>query len=878
MLVGASVSKSVGLCLLPPDPVTMPNLRNSAVEGRLPWLSNEIGARIAAGLDGLGDVACWPSALRNAAAIVLKSPFPMFLLWGPDLRLIYNGAYVPVLGDKHPEALGRGFWEVWPEVRAQIEPIIDKAYLGCASHYADMEVVLVRGGRTEPAWFTFGYSPIYSDDDEPNGVLCVCSETTATVRSSRRLQFLDRLAVEVGELSNADAIMAVTTRLVGEHIGGSVCAYADMDEDEDGFTIRGDWSAPGSNSIVGRYRLADFGRLAVANLSAGRPLVVNDNLAELPPEEAATFQAIGITATICMPLVRDGRLRALMAVHHKDAHNWTEDELALIREVTERSWAHVERVGAEVELREREEQLRLATDAAEVGLWDVHPLTDTLYWPPRVKAMFGVSPDAAVSLADDFFLCLHPDDADRVSAAYAAATDPRRRTLYDVEYRTIGKEDGVVRWVAAKGRGLFDEQGRCYRVIGTAVDITGRKEAERAAQEQARSLEALNATGAALAAELDLEKIVQLVTDAGVGMTGAQFGAFFYNLRNEAGESYTLYSLSGVDRSAFDKFPMPRNTAVFAPTFVGEGVVRSDDITADPRYGRSAPHHGMPSGHLPVRSYLAVPVVSRSGEVLGGLFFGHAAPGVFSQGAERLIRGIAGQAAVAIDNARLYGEAKRELARRRKVEEQQTLLINELNHRVKNTLATVQSIVAQASRSGGSPQVRQAIEGRLLALAGAHDLLTRRNWAGADLKDLAQRALAPFAMGRDRLHVDGPPVMLAPQKALAIAMALHELATNAVKYGALSVPKGRVQIAWNVDHDRLRLTWVESQGPAVTSPPTRGFGSRLLVRGLAADLQGKVELEFEPSGVRCRIEASLSETPAPLDVASRPAPVSASHE
>jgi signal transduction histidine kinase len=178
--------------------------------------------------------------------------------------------------------------------------------------------------------------------------------------------------------------------------------------------------------------------------------------------------------------------------------------------------------------------------------------------------------------------------------------------------------------------------------------------AEAAIAEEAAMVETLHRIGTSLAAELDLQKIVQTATDEATQLTGAQFGAFFYNVLNEAGESYTLYTISGVPREAFSRFPMPRNTAVFSPTFHGEGVLRSDDITRDPRYGHSAPHHGMPRGHLPVRSYLAVPVCSRTGEVLGGLFFGHADPGVFTARAERLATGVAGWAAVAIDNARLH--------------------------------------------------------------------------------------------------------------------------------------------------------------------------------------------------------------------------------
>jgi len=187
--------------------------------------------------------------------------------------------------------------------------------------------------------------------------------------------------------------------------------------------------------------------------------------------------------------------------------------------------------------------------------------------------------------------------------------------------------------------------------------------------------ETLNRIGRTLASELDLERLLQAVTDAATEVSGAQFGAFFYNRTNEAGESYMLYTLSGVPRDAFAKFPMPRNTAVFAPTFSGEAIVRSDDITRDPRYGRNAPRRGMPEGHLPVKSYLAVPVMARSGEVHGGLFFGHAKAGVFTERAERLVAGIAAQAAIAIDNARLYRSLQESEQRYRAVVESQAELV-----------------------------------------------------------------------------------------------------------------------------------------------------------------------------------------------------------
>ena len=224
--------------------------------------------------------------------------------------------------------------------------------------------------------------------------------------------------------------------------------------------------------------------------------------------------------------------------------------------------------------------------------------------------------------------------------------------------------------VAFTASPLRDEASNTIGTIIEVRDIRGEKETQRDAAEQAHTLEVLNRTGAAVAAELDLDRIVQIVTDAGVEITGAQFGAFFYNVVDEAGESMLLYALSGAPREAFSGYPHPRATEVFAPTFKGEGVVRSDDITKDRRYGKNAPNNGMPAGHLPVRSYLAVPVVSRSGEVIGGLFFGHEASGVFTRAVEDRVVGVAGQAAVAIDNARLYREAQFEIERRRRAEEE----------------------------------------------------------------------------------------------------------------------------------------------------------------------------------------------------------------
>ncbi|MEG3167239.1 ATP-binding protein [Sphingomonas sp. LB3N6] len=201
---------------------------------------------------------------------------------------------------------------------------------------------------------------------------------------------------------------------------------------------------------------------------------------------------------------------------------------------------------------------------------------------------------------------------------------------------------------------VLDERGVPVGALAIVVETTDAVLAERSFHGETHTLETLNVTGAALAAELELEPLIQMVTDAGVKLTGAQFGAYFHNLMDETGERLHLFTLAGAERAAFEALGRPRATAVFGPTFRNEGVIRSDDILADPRYGRSAPHYGMPKGHLPVRSYLSVPVASRSGKVLGGLLFGHSEIGQFTERHERLLVGVAAQAAIAIDNARLF--------------------------------------------------------------------------------------------------------------------------------------------------------------------------------------------------------------------------------
>jgi PAS domain S-box-containing protein len=497
--------------------------------------------------------------------------------------------------------------------------------------------------------------------------------------------------------------------------------------------------------------------------------------------------------------------------------------------------------------------------------------------------------------------------------------------------------------------------------------------------DEIRKSETLARVSEAIASSIDVDTCVQAVLDGAREISGAAFGAFFYNVVEPDGESYALYRLSGAAPEAFADFPKVRRTEVFAPTFDNLGVVLSDDITRDPRYGRNAPRKGMPEGHLPVRSYLAIPVATRQGEVLGGLFFGHPEAGRFTPRDAALLVSLGAQVAATIESIKLNADARAELDHRRKAEERlkfaldsggmgswdldvatkayeasdlckanygrrpdqtftfadliatihpedrprilsaietairdgaeydveyrvihptgelrwlhargrvatraddggvrrlagvslditerkraeerQKLLVNELNHRVKNSLATVQSIAAQTLRSVAAPEYfRDAFETRLIALSHTHDLLTRESWAGASLREVFDVELHAMA-GEDRVTFDYlGDVRLNPKAAVALGMGIHELATNAVKYGALSTPDGRVAVQWSLEDRVLRLIWTESGGPPVTPPARRGFGVRLLERGLAAELSGGVELTYDATGLVCQMALPL---------------------
>ncbi|MER8847765.1 PAS domain S-box protein [Mesorhizobium australicum] len=533
------------------------------------------------------------------------------------------------------------------------------------------------------------------------------------------------------------------------------------------------------------------------------PILVTD-IAETsePTSVKDRIASEGIVGLAFIPLIAQGEVVGKFMTYYEQKHSFAGHELDLAMTIArqigfylERTRAEEARKLAEDELRASEQQFRLMSEHAPVMIWTCDASGKCTNLNSMLREFWGVRSEEIPTFS--WHPTIHPDDAADIGARMMDALTTQSSVTVQGRYKN---RKGEYRALLTVARPHFSTKGQFRGLIGVNVDITESERAEAAlrhSEERFRS-----AVEAA---------------PSGMVMTDGNGRIILVNLHAEAVFGYEREEMigQGIEMLVPDQFrsshPLFRGKYGSRPLARPMGAGR--DLYARRKDGSQVP---VEIGISPIQT---------------------------SEGLMTL--------ASIVD-----------ISERKRSETQRDLLMAELNHRVKNTLAVVQGIAHQTFRGTPATEAHAAFEGRLMALSAAHNILTQTSWEHALLDQLVSDSLQIRGTFTNRVTTSGPAIRLQPNQALSVALALHELLTNAVKYGALSNDAGKVSVEWARTENpkpRLKLIWSELGGPAVSAPSQPGFGTRLIVGGLAADLEAEVAMEFQPQGLVCKIDAPLQE-------------------
>jgi PAS domain S-box-containing protein len=830
----------------------------------------------------LGPIAGWPQSLRSAVQICLSSGFPSFVWWGAELTQLYNDAAIPILRGKHPAALGAPAACSWADVWATIGEVAAAVLATGATALGENKQLLTdRAGPRELAWFSFSYSALRDELGAIAGVFVIAIETTASITSERRLTAERERLVRMYEqapgliavLDGPDHIYTVSNAahraLLGFDPVGQRAADAHPELVEQGIVAMLDQVFE-----TGEPFRAEAMQMRLARGSGGgfQDVFADFVLQPITDEQGQVTGIFVEGADVTARVETEARLRiitnavpAFIWIAEPDGRitylnerwteytgqsmdaardfGWTDMVHPDDRDPTRAVWLQAVESGTvyEVECRYRRHDGAYRWYVARA-----EPMRDAA---GHVTAWFGSSTDI---------------DDQKLTAAALLASEERLRDVtdampvlisyFDAEHRFRFANKAYESWF---GRSVAEIVGRpVAEVMGEAMYAVRRPWMERALAGEPVSYEGMFTVGGAMRHTV-IQHIPHFAPD------GRVLGA--YALVQDVTEQKRIEDELRDSRD--------RLQAVLDATPAAIMIATTPDCTEIVGNRRATELMRMPGGHNMSKSSDDAPVahfrvLTPEGRPLspeelpvqraarGEELFMYEEKVAFADGDTVHLLGNAVPLRDERGGVRGAVGAFIDISERKRAEERQKLLIDELNHRVKNTLAVVQGIAQQTFKdSAVPPGLRDAFEGRLAALSGAHELLTMQRWQAAGMRAVVEGGLASLGVHSERVRISGDDLMLPPKTAVSFAMAVHELATNAVKYGALSVPEGIVSIDWSQAEGRLHFAWRERNGPVVAQPTRRGFGTRMIERALAAELSGTVRIDFAPQGVTCVVDA-----------------------
>ncbi|MDB5542692.1 MAG: hypothetical protein JWQ89_4419 [Devosia sp.] len=854
---------------------------------------SELGRLIAAydwASTSLGPISGWPSHLKTSVGLTLRSPVPIVMLWGEDGVMIYNDAYSAFAGGRHPKLLGSKVREGWPEV-ADFNDNVMKRVLGRGEtlSYREQELTLHRNGVPEQVFMNLDYSPIPDETGKPVAVIAIVLETTEKVRLERaslgeqeRLrQMFAQAPGFMAMLAGPDHVFELTNDAYMQLVGH---------RDVVGKAVR---DALPEIAGQGFYELLD------QVYTSGEPFIGREVKVWLQRTPGAE---------------REERFVDLIYQPVRDAAHQVVGIFVEGSDVTER-------VMAEALVRQSAEQFRSFAEAMPNHVWTAPPSGLLDWFNSRVYEYSGAQQGDLDGNA--WTEIVHPDDLE--DAARRWGEKLAMREPYEAEFR-LRRHDGAFRWHIARAVPIFDGEGQISRWIGTNTDIDDQKRAVEALAESEARLRLAIEAGQLAVWELDVPTHHVTPSPALNRLYGfpedAMPTAEDYRSRYAPGETERLAQLGAeaAERGDTDLevevrhlWPDGTEKWLLIRAQAADGGKRAIgvviDITERKRVeqrlveserrfrlsqnaaGIASLELDIPTGtvigsehfwdlwglspresvHISVLEDIVLPVDKDVRSTPETRKNGTAVPNVeyrIRRPDNGEVRWLSRHIEFIHDEAgkpiQMFG-VMRDITEEKEAQSRQQMLTHELEHRIKNILAMVSAIASQTLRNSDIETASAALNERLRALSNAHDILNKTRWTEASLGEVVAATIAP--MPSERISVEGPPVALSPKMALSLALAVNELGTNALKYGALSNDTGRVEITWGFkpasdDAPRmLEWRWTEHGGPQVSAPSRRGFGRFLVERVLAGDFGGTVRIDYLPGGVHCVLSAPFPDRP-----------------